>query len=166
MNSEIQTIFKDIESAIIRAVECDVPKEQGIYVCGFWLFYCDHQKISAPCFAYNNVPTDVEVKWSPAEWVVDIHDGVYDKLNPLYERLSDLMSGKSDEEWENLIHYQYEFYCLLCNSLNRNLSPFKKWNTTSDFLIGIFEEREDEEIYENLVRSSIGEVRVNEIGIL
>ncbi|KZZ13933.1 hypothetical protein A3765_14120 [Oleiphilus sp. HI0130] len=170
MDSKIQSIFKEIESVILESIATVHPKQDEVYACSFWLFYCDYEQINPPCFAYNNEPEQAETRWSPPEWAIDIQDDVYEKLNPLYERLTAQMAGKSDEEWEELIQYQYEFYCSLCKSLNSGLgsssSPFKNWKTTPDFLVGIFEEREDEEIYELLVKSSVGEAVAAKIGVL
>lgn len=170
MDSKIESIFKEIENALLESIAKATPKESDIYACSFWLFYCDYQNINAPCFAYNKEPEEAGNRWSPPEWCVDVQDDIYKSISPLYENLTSLMSGKSDAEWEELIQYQYEFYCQLCKSLNSrlssDLSPFKNWKTTPDFLVGIFEEREDEETYEMLIESSIGKSLAAKIGVL
>ena len=170
MDSKVVALFKELELVLTESIARAAPIESDVYVCGFWLFYCDYQNINAPCFAHNNEPADPDNRWSPPEWSVDVQGDVYESVMPLYETLTSLMSGKSDAEWEELIQYQYEFYCNLCVSLNSNLSadssPFKNWKTTPDFLIGIFEEREGETTYKVLIESSLGKPLATKIGIL
>ncbi|ELR63114.1 hypothetical protein C942_04101 [Photobacterium marinum] len=84
-----------------------------------------------------------------------------DALSQSYNKLSELMQGSSEEDWEQLMLYQYDFYTTLCKDLNAevssDLSPFKTWNTSKDFIVGVFEEQESEEFYTDLINASVGE---------
>ncbi len=164
MEIELESAFKEIKLSIIDTIKKHPPERENVYSCGFWLFYCDYSMLGTPCFAYNiEGEYEDDTKWCPPEWVVDVEDSMIDALEPHYEKISELMAGKSDEAWEDLVKYQYEFYCNLCLQLNdmsnTDNSPFKNWNTTNDFVIGVFEEREGEELYDELVKLSVGSSR-------
>ena len=169
MDSNIEKLFLEIEAAFINAIKSLHIKNE-VYACGLWLFYCDYTVINPPCFGYNSSYDEKDDKWAPPEWDVDVDDTVYDALSPLYEKLSKLMEGKADQDWEELIEYQWEFYSKLCYKLNSVIeskaSPFINWPKSSDFVIGIFEEREDEEIYKKLVINSLGSAKAKDLCVI
>lgn len=159
MKKPIQLIFEEIEKSLLNSLNA-LEIAEDIYSCGFWLFYCDYTVIHPPCFGYNTSYEHNEHKWNPAEWEVDVHDGVYNALSPFYEKISHAMNGAHDDDWNNLVEYQWDFYSKICYKLNSTLdseeSPLKKWPKSHDFVIGIFEQREGEEIYRKLVIDSLG----------
>ncbi|MDA7747408.1 hypothetical protein N8878_08805 [Psychromonas sp.] len=170
MHQYIKNYFTKIEKAIINSISTLKPSVEEAYVSGFWLFYCDHTSINPPCFALNTNYSDDEEKWSPPEWDIDVIDEVYDALAPIYKELSEYMSSKSDDEWEELVEYQFKFYSELCLQYNESMSseesPFNSWHKSNDFVIGIFEEREDEETYKELIISSIGSKKASALNII
>ncbi|WP_299973849.1 hypothetical protein [uncultured Pseudoteredinibacter sp.] len=169
MDQIIANIFAEIEDTFVGVLESLEIKAE-IYACGFWLFYCDYTVISPPCFAYNASYNEKYDRWAPSEWEVDVDDSVYDALTPVYEKLSKLMEGKSDEEWGKLIEYQWKFYSELCYKLNSEIhnqdSPFRGWPKCNDFVIGIFEEREGEEVYKELAISSLSYEKAKELCVI
>lgn len=169
MEKPIKSIFQQIEEAFLASLT-SIEINDEVYACGFWLFYCDYTVINPPCFGYNSSYEEDEDRWAPPEWDIDIDDAIYNALSPLYEKLSHLMDNKSDEEWERLIEYQWQFYSELCSKLNSELyspnSPFKNWPKKSNFVIGIFEERESEEIYEKLAIDSLGYEKAKELCVI
>jgi hypothetical protein len=167
MESEVEKNFIRIYAAVYDALQrIPIPSEE-IYVGGFWLFYCDYTVLGAPCLAFNSGGSDIEARWSPSEWQVDVDDTVAEVLNPLYIELTKFMEGRSDEDWEFLIEYQYSYYCAISLALTKEKEKvFSGWNLADDFVVGVFEERESEEIYSALVKASISEDLVGRLGIL
>lgn len=170
MDKQIEEIFAEVESVVVEAIKAVRVSAKELYVCGFWLFYCDYTVISPPCFGYNTTYKENDDRWAPPEWDVDIDNDVFGALEPIYERLASAMIGKSDEEWVELIEYQWDIYSRLCFKLNTEIgdenSPFKQWNKSNDFLIGIFEEREGEEMYNKLAIASVGLSKAKELSII
>ncbi len=170
MDKQVKTVFSEIEMLLLEAIKSVKPSNKEIYACGLWLFYCDYTVISPPCFGYNTVYEEGNGRWAPPEWDEDVVSSVFNALTPIYEELSVLMDGKSDKAWEELIGFQWTFYSKLCFKLNAQMdsdsSPFKGWNINKDFVIGIFEEREGEEIYNKLVIDSIGEDKARSLCII
>lgn len=169
MDRNIEKLFSEIGDALVGVLK-SLEIKMEIYACGFWLFYCDYTVISPPCFAYNSSYDEKYDRWAPPEWDVDVDDTVYDVLSPIYEKLSSMMVGKTDQDWEQLIEYQREFYSELCFRLNSEVdgqdSPFKHWIKSSNFVIGIFEEREGEEIYNKLAVDSLGYEKAKELCVI
>lgn len=156
----IQIFFSTIEAKIFETIK-KIPAPQGkVYVCSFWLFYCDYENIYAPCFAYNTVGGSKEDKWVPPEWLVSEEMRMMDTLEPIYDEIMEFMKGKNDEAWEKLIADQWDFYCGMCMKINTNeklkSALFGHWNISDDFVCGIFEKREGEDIYNDLVMKSLG----------
>ncbi|NOK58795.1 MAG: hypothetical protein GFH27_549301n177 [Chloroflexi bacterium AL-W] len=170
LQKELEALFEDMEIRIHSTLQ-RLPAPEGIvYACGFWLFYCDYTTLGVPCFAYNTVGNENDTKWSPAEWVVEVEDELTEALNPLYEQVSSLMADKDDQDWEALIEYQWNFYSKVCMSLNKSVKqgggPLAHWNLIENFVIGIFEEREGDDMYDFLVKTSVGEKTAIELGIV
>jgi hypothetical protein len=167
MSPDIESAFSQIGEILKRTLR-EIPAPDGtVYACGFWLFYCDYTVLGAPCFAYNIIGKEKGTKWCPPEWIVDVEDRVVEALNPLYQKVSELMKGQSDDAWESLIRYQWDFFSTLCLSITRDArSLFSHWRLTDDFVCGIFEEREGGEVYDSLVQSSVGEQLTIRLGIL
>ena len=170
MRKEIQTIFQSIEKSLLETFSQLKKPETDVYACGFWLFYCDYTILGQPCLAYNIAGNENHAKWSPPEWIVDVDENVIDTLTPYYEKINKLMHDQDDKSWEELMQYQYDFYSNLCFNINNQIkkgdSPFSNFNLTKDFIIGIFEERESEEIYHTLAIASIGESAARELGVI
>ena len=126
--------------------------------------------LGVPCFAYNTAGNEKDSKWCPPEWIVDVEGQMAVTLNPLYQQVSSYMKGKNDEEWETLIEYHWDIYSEFCLSLNQSSEidehPLAHWNLSDDFVIGIFEEREGEEIYDFLAKASVGEKKAIDLGIV
>lgn len=169
MGNLISTLFQKIEVVLLESIgSLNINRE--VYACGFWLFYCDYSVILPPSFGYNSSYERDDDRWSPPEWDIDVDDAVYDVLSPIYEELTMLMSESSDEEWQELIEFQWKFYSSFCFKLNSEISGedslFKNWERSKDFVIGIFEEREGDEMYEKLAIDSLSEDRARELGVL
>lgn len=167
MSPDFQSMFSDIGERVFRTL-LEIPAPDGtVYACGFWLFYCDYTVIHAPCFAYNVVTEENDDKWCPPEWIVDVEDRMVEALKPHYQVLSDHMKGQSHEAWDSLIHFQWDFFSQLCLAITRDAdSLLSHWRRTNDFVCGIFEDREPEEIYTSLILSSVGEQVALQLGIL
>ena len=169
MDFQVEKLFFKIEKKITKGIKA-LKIEDKPYGCGFWLFYCDYVVFRPPCFGYNIEFEDENDRWSPPEWEVDIVDSIYEKLEPIYEKITLLMQGKSDEEWEELIDFQWRFYTSFCSDLNINIknesSPFKNWNTTEDFVIGVFETSENQETFVKLVIDSIGMEKAKKLCVI
>ncbi|MEM8531546.1 MAG: hypothetical protein AAGF95_11930 [Chloroflexota bacterium] len=170
MQKEVESLFGAIETRIHSTLQRLPAPEGVVYACGFWLFYCDYTVLGVPCFAYNTVGNENDTKWSPSEWIVDVADEMTEVLKPLYEQVSSLMAGKDDAAWEALIEYQWNVYSKVCISLNASVKqgrgPLAHWYLTEDFVIGIFEEQADDDMYDFLVKASVGEKAALELGIV
>ncbi len=166
MKSEIQKIFNKISTEIGPLVESHsaLTKNSPVYAGSFWLFYCDYTVIHPPCFALNTVD-GIELddgwsnKWSPPDWKFPSIDDVTESLMPLYLELSELLKDQSDDIWEEVIDYNFRLYCNLCRKLTinarGNFGEYSQWNKTEDFLFLIIEEREGEEMYNQLLKDSV-----------
>ncbi|CAN5125304.1 hypothetical protein BH11PLA2_BH11PLA2_14210 [soil metagenome] len=167
MKPEIESAFHQIGETIQRTL-ADIPAPAGkVYACGFWLFYCDYTVLGPPCFAYNTVGNEKDTKWCPPEWQVDVEDRIVEALNPIYRHVEELMKDESEESWEMLLKYQWGFYSQLCHSLTRDAQTLlKHWQITDDFVCGIFEEREGEDVYYQLIKDSVGEEKAIQLGML
>ena len=170
MNGNITAIFDAIKVEIASTLSNLSSNLAGIYAGIFWLFYSDGTVINPPCFAINNMDNIDDNKWSPPDWAIDIVDDVYDAVSPLYEKLTLEMKGAPDSHWEDLVNYQYSFYCDLCKQLNEQHSEgkpvFGRLDITSEFFVGILEEREGEECFNHLISSSIGKDKAVSLGII
>ncbi len=170
MSPEIQELFEGVQIEVLKAIKTIDPIHQDIYASGFWFFYCDYEAIYAPSFGYNSFFDDEDCQWSPPNWEVDINDEIYEALNPIYEKISEALKGKSDEIWEEVIEYNFSLFVGICKNLNTNItdteSPFSHWSKTSDFVVGIFEERESEELYTKLVIQSVGQQKAKDLQII
>ncbi|SFM13446.1 hypothetical protein [Marinobacter zhejiangensis] len=160
MDSKVRDVFSEIEEVLIQAIR-DIPvPPETLYACGFWLFYCDYSTISPPCFGYNSEYGEEDERWAPPEWDVEEEENVFEALEPAYEKLMGLMEGRSNEAWAQLVEFQWRFYTDFCARLNASMnspsSPFAGWSKTDDFVVGVFEEREGEEIYNRLAIDSVG----------
>ncbi len=165
MNSRTIEFFKSVEAAINAAVPKIPPPDGVVYACGFWLFYCDNTMLGCPCFAYNIIGNENDAKWSPPEWLIDVDDAVVEAINPLYQEFSENLANLSDEEWNALVQYQWGFYASMCHRM-KNSTLFSNWSLSDDFVVGIFEERECEEIYNQLVLTSVGERDARKLQII
>ena len=87
-----------VTKAIIEAVTNN--PDADYYAAGFWLFYVDYTLFGVPCFALNTeenlAASDPSCRWSPPEWLVDVHP-CYQSIRPLYTELSELLDGASDD---------------------------------------------------------------------
>jgi hypothetical protein len=166
MTPDFATSFEAI-GVIVKKTLTKIPPPDGvIYACGFWLFYADYTVLGVPCFAYNVVGQEKDGKWSPPEWVVGVEDRMVDALKSHYEKLSDSMKGQSDEVWEALIEFQWNYYSQLCREITGDAeSLLNHWRITDDFVCGIFEGREDEETFTRLLHRSMGEDLVERLGV-
>ncbi len=167
MSLNIESAYTRIDDLVKQSLRELPAPEETVYACGFWLFYCDYTVLGPPCFAYNIVGNDEDIKWSPPNWHVDVQRRMVEALSPLYQELSELMQGQDDDAWESLMKYQWHFFSQLCHSITRDAkSLLKGWHLTDDFVCGIFEEREGTDIYIQLVKESVGEQTAIRLGIL
>lgn len=164
---EIEAVFAQIANRI-RQTLLQIPAPSGtVYVCGFWLFYCDYSSIGAPCLAYNILGSEADEKWCPPDWYVDVDDQIHAVLAPLYLRLTELMHGEGHSAWDALLEHQWGVYADLSKSITRDArSLLGHWRLTDDFVCGIFEGRDGEEVYVSMVRASVDETIVAKLEIL
>ncbi|GEM_PF-6053827 len=167
METEIEPFFARIYDAIRETLSSVEAPSGQVYSIGFWLFYCDYFVLSAPCLAYNTRGNEQEAKWCPPEWQTDVDEDIAAVLGPIYSEISDFMDGRSDDDWEFLIDYQWRYYCGICHALTKDASALlPNWDFTDDFVAGIFEEREGDELYQALAKASVGEKRALKLGIV
>jgi hypothetical protein len=157
--------------SVIDAVSED--SSANYYAAGFWLFYVDYTLFGVPCFALNTeenlIATDPSHRWCPPEWLIDVHP-CYEKVEPLYTELSEMLDGSPDEEWETAIDQHYNAICSLCLNLteeyHKHDGAFGTIRKNPNFIFGIFEERDGQEVYETLLDASIDpERRANLSGL-
>jgi len=157
-----------VTKAVIEAVT-DNP-DADYYVAGFWLLYVDYTLFGVPCFALNTeenlAASDSSYRWSPPEWLVDVHP-CYESIQSLYTELSELLDGASNDVWDTAIDQHHDAMCELCRKLTFEYhsrdGAFGTIRKNLQFVFGIFEERETEEVYEALLSGSIEPERRTEL---
>jgi hypothetical protein len=165
--------FDVASAAIVRTVESN-PNEQ-FYVAGFWLFYVDYTVIRAPCFAMNfeshvaNSEYGEEIRWSPPNWHFDVVEGSTDAMSSMYDVLTEDLAGKDDSIWDAIIEEHKQAMARVSHRLTtavRNRSgSFSKLRTSTDFLCGIFDEREGEKECNRLVALSVASDDIAKLNI-
>ena len=159
--SRIAASWTDLATKAIVDAVTDNP-DADYYAAGFWLFYVDYTLFGVPCFALNTEEnldaSDPSCRWSPPEWLVDVHP-CYESVQSLYTELSELLHGASDDDWNTAIGQHHDAMCELCRKLTREYhSPegaFGSITKNPKLVFGIFEERETEEVYAALLKGSI-----------
>ena len=149
-----------VRNAVVEAASSS--STSNYYAAGFWLFYVDYTVFGVPCLALNSeenlASSDPTCRWCPSEWLVDVHS-CHESIQPLYTELSKLLAGESDESWELAVDQHYDAMCYLCKSLTANYhagdGAFGMITRNPQFVVGIFEEREGDELYKTLVDASI-----------
>lgn len=153
--------WKDLATRAVVDAATENP-ESDYYTGGFWLFYVDYTLFGVPCFGLNTeehlAASDPMCRWSPPEWLADVHPS-YEAVQPLYAELSELLESAPDAAWDLAIEQHLDAMCGLCRELTKDYhSPdgsFGAIRKNPQFVFGIFEERESEEIYEALRNGSI-----------
>ena len=138
--------------------------DDPVYGAAFWLLYCDYSMLGVPCFAINDEghesATEEFQRWAPPEWRQDVHE-VTKEMQGLYSELSDLMEGRSDNEWEVLMDKHYKTMCAVSRSLTEQYHSLDIERKNSEFLVCILEERESDEMYQYLLRGSAAIDRIS-----
>lgn len=159
--NRIVSSWTDLATQAVVDAVTESP-DAGYYAAGFWLFYLDYTLFGVPCLALNTeknlAESDPTCRWCPPEWLVDVHP-CFETVQPLYTELSGLLAGESDEVWDIAIEQHYDAMCGLCRKLTKEYhSPdgaFGAIPKNPQFVFGIFEERQGDEVYEALVNASI-----------
>ena len=161
--------FKSIEAAwlevvlnTVRAFTKTHPDER-FYAGAFWLCYVDYTMFGVPCFALNTeahlqaegVEGDDGSRWSPPNWAYDLIDNAIEPMRPHYEALTRDLEGQSDEVWDAACEAHFQLLARVCREATTAIHQSPSPGITEDFVIGIFEEREGEPLFSQLVRASI-----------
>ena len=164
---DFESVFARIGERLMRTLR-EVPAPDGtVYACGFWLFYCDYTTLGVPNLAYNILGKEEDVRWYPPDWFVDADERICKALAPLYQEINELMAGQEEDVWVSLMEHQWECYSLLCRSITRDArSLLSHWRLTDDFVCGILDVKETDEVYTYLIESSIGKRKAIRLGIL
>lgn len=149
--------------------------DEQFYAGSFWLCYVDYRMFGVPCFAMNTEAhaaanggnTSEGIRWSPPNWEFDVIDRAIERMQPHYQALSHDLAGKEDATWDAAID---EHFRVLARVSRRATEEVHQWrasglvgNVTKDFVIGIFEEREDDPLFSRLVRDSIVPERLSRL---
>lgn len=172
MKEEVLEIFQAIEGEIINSFSRMSVPDEPVYACSFFGFYWDCVDISEPYFTYNieasESSLDPKLRWNPGDWIYDEHDTLGQSIRPLYLTLTQALKNEPHDVWEKVAEYQDALYCKMCMNLNNTVtednSPFRDWNLTKDFVIGVFEWRRGD-IMNELAIACVGDERFDRLRI-
>ena len=163
---QIEKAWFDCAANTILSQAADFPKER-FYAASFWLLYADYTLFGTPCFAMNtesNLAAQSEStaemsRWSPADWQFDCLFASTKIMDPYYEALSSSLGRSHETEWNAAMDQHVEALARVCRRLTQcartRSAPFTHINLPSEFVVGIFEEREGEPTFSEWVRASI-----------
>ena len=160
--NDIEAAWYDSASAAIVAHAASQPSER-FYAGSFWLLCVDYAMFGLPCFALSTESHIVEhgqdLRWSPADWPFSCIETAIQDMQPHYSALSERLSGRSDADWERAIEAHHACLARVCRRLTHDARShsraFSGVCLPGDFVVGIFEFREAEPLFSQLVRASI-----------
>jgi hypothetical protein len=164
---QIEEKWFDAVSITIGSLTESFSHEQ-FYAGAFWLCYVDYTMFGVPCFAMNTGShlaatngdaQDNGTRWSPPNWQFDVIDETVETMSPHYNELSRSLAGKSEADWDAAIEEHFQVLARVCRRLTRatraRAGMFARINLPTDFVVGVFEEREGEPVFSRLVRASV-----------
>jgi hypothetical protein len=173
--------LKEIESEWLKTVLKAVhelttayPSER-FYAGAFWLCYVDYTMFGVPCFAMNTEAhvtanggnTAEGIRWSPPNWRFDVIDTAVARMQPHYQALSRDLDGKDDSIWDATIDEHFRALARVSRQateiVHQSRARGMSGDISDDFVIGIFEEREGEPLFSQLVRDSIAPDRLSRL---
>ena len=159
---DIEAAWVDSASAAIVSHARNHPNDV-FYAASFWLCYVDYTIFGTPCFALNTERTieqeGDDLRWSPADWQFSCTDSTVEAMQPLYEMLSDELSGRAESEWDLAIEEHFSVLARVCRRITTEARSrrgvFADTVLHPDFVVGIFEYREGDPLFTQLIRASI-----------
>lgn len=161
---QIESKWYDSAASAIISKAASLPDER-FYAGAFWLCYVDYTMFGTPAFAMNSesyladCEDDDSTMWSPPNWQFDVLDEAHEAMSPLYDALSQSLSGQNDDVWDTTIKEHWEVLARVSKRLTQDARSrtglFSQTDLPSDFVVGIFDEREGEPMFSKLVRASI-----------
>lgn len=161
--------LKDIEAAWIESASAAVvshatahPSEL-FYAGSLWLCYVDYRMFGVPCFALN-IKSQIsqmgeDLRWSPADWQFPCIDSTVETMQPYYSALTKQLAARDKAYWDQIIKDHYACLARVCRRITHDarsrLGVFSDVRLSDDFVVGIFEFREAEPLFTELVRASI-----------
>jgi hypothetical protein len=148
---------------------------ERFYAGSFWLCYVDYTMFGVPCFAMNTEAhaaahggnTSEGIRWSPPNWEFDVIDRAVERMQPHYQKLSHDLADRENVVWDAAIDEHFRVLARVCREATEAVHQWRASgvieNITEDFVIGIFEEREDDPLFSRLVRDSIAPDRLSRL---
>ena len=162
----IESAWHDATASAIVSQVMNFPDEE-FYAAAFWLCYVDYTLFGTPCFAMNTESHSAVsaaegsegMRWSPPNWRYDVIDHATQAMTPHYSTLSASLAGQSESVWDDTIEEHWRLLARVCRRLTHEARHregyFCDIALPPGFVVGIFEEREGEPIFSQLVRASI-----------
>ena len=162
----IESAWHDAAAAAIVSQAMSSPDEE-FYAAAFWLCYVDYTLFGTPCFAMSTeshcavsvAEWGEGVRWSPPNWQYDVIDQAIQTMAPHYRTLSKSLAGEPEFVWDEAIEEHWKLLARVCRRLTHEARHregyFSRLVLPDDFVVGIFEEREGEPIFSQLVHASI-----------
>ncbi|MEO5714520.1 MAG: DUF4303 domain-containing protein [Luteolibacter sp.] len=162
----IESAWYEAAAAAIVSQATACPNEE-YYAAAFWLCYVDYTLFGTPCFAMGTeshyaasvAESGESVRWSPPNWQYDVIDQATDAMIPHYQALSDSLAGRPDTVWDEAIEEHWRLLARVCRRLTHEARHregyFSDLVLPSGFVVAIFEEREGEPNFSQLVHASV-----------
>ncbi len=163
------SLMHDIEVAWLRTASAAIVShvqsypDDMFYAGSFWLCYVDHTVFGTPCFALNTEKRSAadgdDLRWSPADWEFDCVGCTIEAMQPHYEALSQNLSGRPESDWDMAIEEHFSGLARVCRQITSAARSrhgvFRDTVLHPDFVVGIFEFREADPLFTQLIRASI-----------
>ncbi|MBB5031388.1 DUF4303 domain-containing protein [Prosthecobacter vanneervenii] len=159
---DIETVWVDSASTAIVRHAGEHPDERW-YAAALWLCYTDYTLFGSPCFAMNTesraAQMEPELRWSPADWQLPCIDSTVATMQPYYSTLTESLKGVERPFWDQTIEEHYACLARVCRAITHRarsrLGVFSDARLPDDFVMGLFEIREPDPLFTQLVRASI-----------
>lgn len=157
--------FETAAEAILTQVSAH--SQEQFYAAAFWLFYGDYRMFGTPLLALNteswiaamDPETGIDLRWHPPDWQYSHVDSAYQAMEPYYMKLSDHLAGRGEVYWEIVSAEHQAGVARVCRRLTHEIRSrsgvFAEIRVPDYFVVGIFETREDDPLFTELVRASI-----------
>lgn len=140
--------------------------EERFFAAGFHTLYIDGTYFGGYRFGLGSDSANLSLRWSGAEWAGHEWGDIVDF--PAYERLSELLDGQPDSEWDNVQRVHDEQLSQVCRRLTqeaRGASGAFVGHRLPDFIVGIFDDTEGKVSFDKRVRMSVTPENVQQYGI-
>ncbi len=153
--------FESAAAAVVEHVKAH--PEERFYAGSIWLCYVDYTMFGTPCFALNTeshiAEAGSDLRWSPADWRFSCIDSTVGAMQPLYSSLSRHLAGRSEAYWDLTIKEHFACLAQVCRRITNHARTrsgvFASINLPEDFVVGIFEFRENDPLFTQLITDSI-----------